>query len=298
MSAQQSVLFDAPGPKTKRTILIINVIGAAVLLFVLYLLFKGLGDAGELKPEKWNVFAQGSIWSDYLLPGLMNTLKAAAISIVLALVFGFVFGLGRLSHMTWVRVISSIVVEFFRAVPVLIMMIFFWLFLGGAQLVPPDQSPFVAVVLGLTFYNGSVIAELVRSGVEGLPKGQREAGIAIGLTRGQSLRSIEVPQALTAMLPALIGQFVIILKDSALGSIVTYNELLYSANLVGTGNGNVFQALVVAAAIFIVINYALSALAKWLSRYLASRGEAGAAGHNDGGAEVPPAPVIGAPQTL
>ena len=293
MSAQ-SVLFDAPGPKTKRTIRVINVVGALILLGILVLLFRGLGDAGELEPAKWEVFAEGSIWSNYLLPGLANTLKAAGVSIVLALVFGFVFGMGRLSQNRLIRAVCSVVVEFFRAVPVLIMMIFFWLFLGGAQLVPAEDSPFIAVVLGLTFYNGSVIAELVRSGVEGLPRGQREAGIAIGLTRGQSLRSIEVPQALTAMLPALIGQFVIILKDSALGSIVTYNELLFSANLVGVGNGNVFQALVVAAAIFIVINYALSLLATWLSRYLSSRGESGAAGHNDGTA-TPAAPVAGAP---
>jgi hypothetical protein len=126
-------------------------------------------------------------------------------------------------------------VEFLRAVPVLLMMIFLWLALGRSNLV--DDAPFVAVVIALTLYNGSVIAELIRSGVQGLPKGQREAGLAIGMTQMQSLRAIEVPQALIAMLPALVSQFVVILKDSALGYIIGFPELLQNARRLGVGEG-------------------------------------------------------------
>ena len=115
--------------------------------------------------------------------------------------------------------------------------------------------PLVAVVLGLTFYNGSVFAELVRSGVHSLPRGQREAALAVGLRDSQSLRLVEVPQALIAMLPAIASQLVVILKDTALGVIITYPELLDAARRFGSGNGNILQSLVVAALIFIVINY-------------------------------------------
>mgnify|MGYP001507769368 FL=1 len=184
------------------------------------------------------------------------------------MIFGLVFGSGRLSHVRALRWACGVVVEFFRAVPVLLMMIFFWLLLG-LQKVP--DAPFLAVVISLVLYNGSVIAELVRSGVGNLPKGQGEAGVAIGLTRGQTLRSIQLPQALIAMLPALVSQLVVVLKDTALGQIITYPELLRAAQILGTAFGNTLQTLTVAAVIFIVINYALTALAQWLSRFLSGR---------------------------
>ena len=274
MSApKQSVLFDAPGPKAKRRILLVNVLGVLALLGLLVYLVLGLNSAGQLAPEKWNVFLKGSSWESYILPGLLKTLQAAAISIVTSLIFGFIFGMGRLSHTKVVNWISTVIVEFFRAVPVLLMMLFLWIMLARSGWVEAQNSPFYAVVIGLTLYNGSVIAELIRSGVHGLPRGQREAGIAIGLTRSQSLRLIEIPQALTAMLPALISQFIVILKDSALGYIINFNELLFNGKLVGTGNSNMFQALVVVAAIFIILNFALSKLASVVSSRLSSRGQ-------------------------
>jgi len=272
-AAKQSVLFDAPGPKAKRRILLINILGVLALLGLLVYLVLGLNSAGQLAPEKWNVFLKGGVWSNFILPGLLKTLQAAAISIVTSLLFGFIFGMGRLSHNKVIDWISTIVVEFFRAVPVLLMMLFLWIMLARSGWVEPQDSPFYAVVIGLTLYNGSVIAELIRSGVHGLPRGQREAGIAIGLTRSQSLRLIEIPQALTAMLPALISQFIVILKDSALGYIINFNELLFNGKLVGTGNSNMFQSLVIVAAIFIILNFALSKLASVVSSRLSSRGQ-------------------------
>ncbi len=272
-AAKQSVLFDAPGPKAKRRILLINILGVLALLGLLVYLVLGLNSAGQLAPEKWNVFLKGGVWSNFILPGLLKTLQAAAISIVTSLIFGFIFGMGRLSHNKVIDWISTIVVEFFRAVPVLLMMLFLWIMLARSGWVEPQNSPFYAVVIGLTLYNGSVIAELIRSGVHGLPRGQREAGIAIGLTRSQSLRLIEIPQALTAMLPALISQFIVILKDSALGYIINFNELLFNGKLVGTGNSNMFQSLVIVAAIFIILNFALSKLASVVSSRLSSRGQ-------------------------
>ena len=270
MSAQQ-VLFDAPGPRARRTILIGNIIGVLIVLGVVAWMISALADRGQLTAAMWSPFLEGRTWEFFILPGLLNTLRAAGVSIITAVLFGLVFGVGRLSHAAPIRWVAGTVVEFFRAVPVLLMMIFFWLALGTSGLVPPQDSPFLAVVIALTLYNGSVIAELVRSGVHGLPKGQREAGMAIGLTRTQSLGNVEVPQALIAMLPALVSQFVVILKDSALGFIITYPELLQGVRRLGVGEGNIIPSLLVAAAIFIVINFALSSLATRLSGFLSHR---------------------------
>ena len=270
MSAQQ-VLFDAPGPRARRIILIGNIVGVLIALAILWWVISALADRGQLDGSMWSPFLESRTWQFFILPGLLNTLQAAGISIVTAVVFGLVFGVGRLSHAAPIRWVAGTVVEFFRAVPVLLMMIFFWLALGRSGAVQPQDAPFLAVVIALTLYNGSVIAELVRSGVHGLPKGQREAGMAIGLTRSQSLRTIEVPQALVAMLPALVSQFVVILKDSALGFIITYPELLQYTRRLGVGEGNVIPSLLVAAAIFIAINFALSTLATRLSVLLSFR---------------------------
>ena len=132
--------------------------------------------------------------------------------------FGLVFGVGRLLPSLLIRTISGAIVEFARAVPVLLLMIFFWRWFAFAGLPSPA---YWAVVLALVIYNGSVVAELVRSGVGNLPNGQREASLALGLTRTQSLLQIEVPQAIYAMLPAAVTQLVVVLKARSARSSCT-----------------------------------------------------------------------------
>lgn len=223
-----------------------------------------------------------SAWQYYFLPGILSTLKAAGLAIVLSMVFGLVFGMGRLSQNTAIRWVSGAVVEFFRGIPVLIMMIAFFYFLAFRGVFAPETNPFVAVVAALTLYNGAVVAELVRSGVGSLPKGQGEAGLSIGLTPGQTMRSIQLPQAITAMLPALVSQLVVILKDSALGAIITYPELLRSARNLAAG-GNTLQPLVMAALLFIIINFTLTTLASYLERRINKRGHTAAHADKDAG---------------
>ena len=267
----QAVLFDVPGPKAKRRILIFNILGALLVLGILAAAVNGLAAKDQFEAAKWTPFLEWETWRYTLLPGLGQTLKAAGVAVVTSVVFGLVFGFGRLSGIAPLRRVCDVVVEFLRAVPVLLMMIFLYQFFAKSTPMEASNAPFAAVVVALTLYNGSVIAELVRSGVYGLPKGQREAGLAIGLTPGQSLRSIEIPQALVAMLPALLGQFVVILKDSALGYIIGYGDLLSNAQRLGAGEGNMLPALMVAAAVFIVINMLLTFTAQRLSRLLGAR---------------------------
>ena len=266
-----SPLFDAPGPRTRRRMMWVNLVGAVVVAGIAFLVLRALAAKGQLEADLWNPFIGSRAWENFLLPGLVDTLRAAGISIVTASIFGAVFGIGRLSHSSFVRGVSGAIVEFFRAVPVLLMMIFFYLGIARLHVVEPSDLPLVAVVLGLTFYNGSVFAELIRSGVHSLPRGQREAALAVGLRPTQSLRLVEVPQALIAMLPAIASQLVVILKDTALGAIITYPELLDAARRLGSSDGNILQSLTIAAGMFIVINYALTRLAGLLAQRVGGR---------------------------
>ncbi len=270
MSAQ-NVLFDAPGPKARLRHNILTVVGTLVLLGILYLVIAKLGEAQQLLPHMWTPFLTGTAWSTYLVPGLIGTLTASVISVVLAGVFGLLFGIGRLAHTRWIRIACGIVVEFFRAVPVLLMMYFAFNVYSRNGVFLASLNPLMAVVTALTLYNGSVIAELVRSGVHSLPKGQSEAGLSIGLTPSQTLRAIQLPQALVAMLPALMGQLVVVIKDSALGYGITYMELLTWSKTLGSAYANTVPAYIVAAVLFIALNYAMTKLAGAVERRLRKR---------------------------
>ena len=224
MSSQQ-ILFDVPGPKARARHRVLAVVGAVVVLGLLALVVRGLAnpDNNQLSAEKWSPFLDGVTWTAYLLPGLANTLRAAGLAVVLSLVVGLALGVGRLAGNRLLRGVCGALVEFLRSVPVLIMMLFVYYFCIYVLGVLGDASTFIGVVGGLTLYNSAVIAELIRSGVAALPRGQREAGLAVGLGSRQVLASILLPQAITAMLPSLISQLVVILKDTALGYIISYS---------------------------------------------------------------------------
>lgn len=274
MTASASVLFDAPGPKALRLYRIIGVVSVLVLLGLLYLVYAGLSKPSnnQFSAEKWRPFLTGEAWTAYLIPGILSTLRAAAISVVLACALGVVLGMGRLSQVAVVRSVCGIFVEFFRAVPVLMMMLFSYYFgLFALGITGPNLALF-GVVAGLTFYNSCVIAELIRSGVHSLPKGQGEAGLAIGMTSTQTLTSILLPQAITAMLPSIISQLVVILKDSALGYIISYSELIRAGQNFSTSKGNLIPTLIVVAVLFIVMNYGLTRIARLLETRLQRSG--------------------------
>ncbi|MDR1187527.1 MAG: ABC transporter permease subunit, partial [Bifidobacteriaceae bacterium] len=177
-----TILFDAPGPKARRRIMLFNILGVLVGLGLLGGVVWVFAERGQFAAGKWLPLVQWDSWAYYFLPGLLATLKAAAVAVVGSIVFGLVFGIGRLSRQRWIRWPSSVIVEFFRAVPVLLMMVFVYLYLGYGGFDQISDKGFAAVVVGLILYNGSVVAELVRSGVHSLPRGQAEAGAAIGLT--------------------------------------------------------------------------------------------------------------------
>lgn len=268
MSNRATILYDAPGPVSRRRNLIYSVIATVVILAVLAWVLKTLWDNGQLTEAKWRPFLDSRTWTTYLIPGLIGTLKAAAASIILAVIVGVLLGLGRLSENRFLSGICAVIVEFFRAIPVLLLMIFAYQLFAVYGVVAPRQLAFAAVVVALTLYNGAVIAEILRAGIKTLPKGQTEAAKALGLTHGQYMWSVLLPQAIAAMLPALISQMVIALKDSALGYQIGYVEIVRSGIQSSSANQNYLASLVVVAAIMILINWGLSLLAERVERQL------------------------------
>ncbi|WP_280438357.1 amino acid ABC transporter permease, partial [Nocardia carnea] len=272
MSAKASVLYDAPGPVARvRNILYSLVVLAAVLVAGWYI-YRGFANQGQFTADKWEPFLDGAVWTTYILPGLEGTVVAAALSIVFALVLGMIFGIARLSDHRWLRWTAGTIVEIARAVPVLILMIFLFALYSEYDLFDSEYLALGAVVTALTIYNGSVIAEIVRAGILSLPRGQTEAGVALGLRKGQLMRLILLPQAITAMLPALVSQMVVALKDSALGYVITYEEVVRSAQQLGAAESNTIPALIVVAIIMILLNVLLSTIATRLEKRLRSGG--------------------------
>ncbi|MET9749279.1 amino acid ABC transporter permease [Streptomyces ardesiacus] len=266
-----SVLYDAQGPRAKRRNVLFTVVFLVALAALLWWVISTLNDKGQLEWALWKPFFTGTeAWSTYIWPGLQNTLKAAVLAVVIALPLGAALGIARLSDHQWVRVPAAIVVEFFRSIPVLVLMIFGLALFAEYTNVSSDDRPLYAVVTGLVLYNASVLAEIVRSGILSLPKGQAEGAMAIGLRKGQVMRLILLPQAVTAMLPAIVSQLVVILKDTALGgAILTFPELLASANTMsGYYGANVIASYTVVAVIYIALNFALTSFASWLERRL------------------------------
>jgi glutamate transport system permease protein len=270
MSAHGTVLYDAPGPRAKALYRILSVVVVALLVLAGWIVYRALDANGQLTAAKWEPFVESSSWTTYLLPGIRGTIIAAVASIVLALVLGTVLGIARLSDHRWVRWIAGAIVELFRAVPVLILMIFAYQVFAEYRVFKSGYLALAAVITGLTLYNGSVIAEIVRAGIRSLPRGQSEAAYAIGMRKNQLMRLILLPQAVTVMLPAIVSQMVIALKDSALGYLIGYVEVVRSGQQLGAFFQNYLPSLLVVAAIMIILNSALTQFAIWLEKRLRS----------------------------
>ena len=300
MSSAQQVLFDAPGPKAVVRYRIMAVVGSLLLLAVLGWIGWRMWERGQLSGAKWSPFLEWATWSNYYIPGMLGTLRAAALAIVISLVVGLIMAMGRMSDLLIVRWASTVFVEFFRAVPVLIMMIFGFFFLSIREWFPDSLNPLIAVVTALVLYNGSVLCEVIRSGVGSLPAGQREAGLATGLTPPQVRRHILVPQALTSMLPTIVSQIIVINKDTALGYIITYTGLLTLGRQLGTREANILPAYLVVAVLFILLNYGISRIAEALENRQRKRNAAAAAAKpepEEQGEQDEPGTVVGTADT-
>ena len=228
--------------------------------------FVKLNERGIFDADHWDIFIEGTEVWEALWRGLQATLKAAVVAGAIALIAGTLVAVARMSASPLLRIPAAWVIELFRGLPVLLLILFTALGFGA--------SIFNSVVIGLALYNTAVIAEILRAGIQSLPGGQREAGLAIGLTSGQTLRLVQLPQAVRRMLPSLISQLVVLLKDTSLGYIVGYSELLRTSRELRDffGSRYLFSIFIVSAAIYIGVNFALSRLATYLDRRSQRRG--------------------------
>ncbi|MCK7626131.1 amino acid ABC transporter permease [Streptomyces sp. RS10V-4] len=268
-----SVLYDVPGPRAKARNRVYSVVGVLAVLGLVAFAVLRLNAKGQLDPAVWQIFNYAGVRTG-IRDGVLATLQVFAVAGVLSLVLGLLLAVARLSDHKPVRWFATGFIELFRAVPLLITIYALWVILlsnRDALGLSGSQPQFWALVAGLTVYNGSVQAEVLRAGINAVPKGQREAAYALGMSKTQVMTTVLIPQAVRAMLPTIISQLVVTLKDTSLGYIVTYEELLYTARLMSTniivnGNDTYIPVIIVIGSIYVAMCLALSGLANWIER--------------------------------
>ncbi|WP_183098290.1 amino acid ABC transporter permease [Nocardioides pelophilus] len=260
-----SVLYDAPGPRTIARHRVYTVIASVGLLALLAYAVLRLQQNGQFEYQKWEPFVSPVFIETILVDGVLETLKMAFSAILLAVGFGVLFGIGKLSEHGWVRWPCWAVVEFWRAVPVLLNIIFFGILLG----LDSTTNRYWAVVIALMLYNGAVLAEVFRAGINAVPKGQVEAAYAVGMRKSQVMLAIQLPQAVKIMLPALISQCVVALKDTALGYVVLAPGLTFVMRLIYANpdhGQNQIPTVIVIGGIYVLLNLILTVIATWVQR--------------------------------
>ncbi|MEU9167158.1 amino acid ABC transporter permease [Streptomyces sp. NPDC048420] len=254
------LLFDTPGPRARRRIHIATAVSLSALAVLLALAVRQFAAHGQLDRSQWWMFAQWPVLR-FLLDGLGHTLLATAVAAALAFPLGGLVALARLARSRALRAVARTYVELFRSVPLLLLL---YVFLFGLPSVGLTLPVFWQLVVPIVLGNAAVVAEIFRAGVLNLPRGQTEAAHSLGMTYGQTLRHVVIPQALRALAPALVSQLIRLLKDSTLGYVVSYLELLHQAKVLGEYYHAVLSTYLVAAVAFIAVNAALSRTASWL----------------------------------
>ena len=252
-----AVFADKLGPRGKARVTIATAVGGVAVAGLLFVAYRRFEANGQLEGKLWTDLFTGEALQ-FFWEGLKVTLQVAALGLVLALALGVVLAFARLSERLPIRWLATIWLQFFRGVPLVVMILFFRFGM--------DYSPFRAVVTGLVLYNSAVLAEIFRAGILSLDRGQSEAALAVGMTDGQAMRLVVFPQAVRRMVPALVSQLVVLLKDTSLGVAVALEELLRRGQLAGAFLKNPLQALLFVAAIYMAVNLMLSFLARWIER--------------------------------
>lgn len=255
-------LFDRPGPRGRARIKVATVVSVLALALLVAAAGYQFAVHGQLDPEKWQLFVQIPVLQ-YLLTGLWATVRVTLVSGALALPLGALLALGRLARTPLLRWPAGAYVEVMRAVPLLLLIYASLLGLPGAGVHLPL---FWQLVLPIVLTNAAVFAEIFRSGVRSLPRGQAEAAYTVGLRYWQAMRLVVLPQAVRQAAPSLVGQLVRLLKDSTLGYVVSFLELLNSAKVLGEYNHTIIQGYLVVALVFVVLNNALAGAAGLLER--------------------------------
>ncbi|MCZ7497350.1 amino acid ABC transporter permease [Agrobacterium tumefaciens] len=259
------VLFDAPGPRAMRRDRLMSLATIALCCILLVWVASRLSQNGLLDADLWGALANPELVA-LLASGLAATFKVAGVALLLSVVVGAMLAWGLLSKRPWNLFLLTGWIEIFRGLPLLLLI--FFIFLGGPA-IGVEISTFWSLVLGITLYNSAVFAEIFRAGIQSLPKGQAEAALAIGLGEGETFRIILLPQAIRRMMPALISQMVVLVKETSLGFVIGYTEFLRDARTAVEFLGGEYSLPVytLVAVVYISINCAMS----FVARHIESR---------------------------
>ncbi|MCW4385256.1 amino acid ABC transporter permease [Salinibacterium sp. SYSU T00001] len=255
-----SYLYEVPGPRGRRRILIGSIVSALALAGLVGAALWQFGVNGQLDADRWLPFLDVAIWQ-YLGVGLLGTLQAAAIVAVLGAALGVLLALGRVSPLRWLSWVCGAYIEIARTIPVLLLI---YLMLFGLPQLGINFPVLWKLVIPLTVANSAVFAEIFRAGILSLPRGQSEAAFSLGMRGGQVMRLVVLPQAVRNVTPSLVTQLVSLMKDTSLGYIVAFTELLYRGQVLSSFNHLLIQTYLVVTIIYLVVNGSLSGLASRL----------------------------------
>lgn len=270
MSAQTSIrdaLYEEPGPKTRRRILVGTVISGIAVAVLIVLIVRRFYVTGQFSARQWSFFARPTTWM-FLLQGLLGTVEVSFVAGIIAMVLGFVLMAGRLSDHAVLRGISRVVIDFFRGVPSLLLIYFFFLVVPtyGIKL-----SSFWMITLPVGLAASGVLAEVFRAGVNAVPRGQSEAAYSLGMRKTKVMTKVVFPQAIRFVVPSLISQLVVVVKDTTVAYVVSFPDLLQNARILITNYNALVSTYFVVAIVYILINYAINQAAVSLARHNGTR---------------------------
>src|SRR5213595_4051521 len=200
-------------------------------------------------------------------PFIGGTLRLAIPAIALGFVLGIFIGIARLSAARFIRVPATMYVEFFRGVP--LVMVIFWIWFIIPQLLRLPIPEYGVALTAFVIFEAAYFGEIVRAGIQSVPRGQVEAATALGLTRAQALRFVVLPQAIRNMVPALVTQMIVLFKDTSLASIIGYVDLTKAAQIVNNREIRPFELYLFIAVVYFVFTYSMSRIAARFERRLA-----------------------------
>ena len=252
----RDILYEPPGLKTRKRIAVATVISLIALAALLAVIVRQFYITGQLSAKYWSIFTRYTTWR-FLGRGLAGTVKVALMSSVVTFAAGLLLMLGRISRSRILRCISTVLIEITRGIPTLLFIYFFFLLAPQFGLKLPA---FWKIVLPVSISAAGVVAEVLRSGVNAVPKGQTEAAVSLGMRSGSVFFKIVFPQGFRYVIPALIAEIVIVLKDTTFAYVVNYADLMQNAKVLISNYDALLSVYLVAAVIYIIINYLLNKL--------------------------------------
>ena len=250
----RTALYEAPGPRTRRRIAVGTAVSAVLLALLVALVVRQFYVTGQLAPRYWSFLLEWPTWR-FLLQGFVGTVEVALTAGAIALVLGLALMLGRTSGIAPLSAACRVVTDFFRGVPSLLLIYFFFLVVPQYGIQMPS---FWMLTLPVALAASGVLAEVFRAGVNAVPKGQVEAAYSIGLSRWKTMRLIVLPQAIRYVIPSLIAQLVVVVKDTTVAYVVSYPDLMQNARVLITNYDALLSMYLVVAVIYVLINFAIN----------------------------------------